>query len=248
MKPDLLIENPKDGTLLVLIPEGEFLAGENKIPVNLRAFYIALHPITNLQYKLFIDSTGHPPPNNEFETSIWDGSTYPQEKAQHPVVGISFYDADNYCEWAGLRLPKEMEWEKAARGTDGRIFPWGNDWENGRRCNFKNSNINTTCEIWSYPEGCSPYGLYQTAGNVWEICDDKYESDEQKRALYKKLNIAPLLISDDAVLRGGSWQDIHESRFNTAFRISESAFGDLLTGFRCVRGRTFLSGLKSKYY
>ena len=165
---------------MVLIPAGEFLMGsdpakdkdgsEREQPQHLLylpEYSIGKTPVTNAQYLAFVQSTGHTPPEH------WADGEPPRGKENHPVVNVSWYDAMEFCRWLTevtgkvYTLPSEAEWEKAARGTDGRIYPWGDKWD-VTRCNTDEGGIGHTTPVDAYPLGASPYGVLDTAGNVWE--------------------------------------------------------------------------------
>jgi formylglycine-generating enzyme required for sulfatase activity len=171
---------------LVLIPAGEFLMGsdpekdqrayEAEQPQNsvyLPDYHIARTPVTNAQYAAFVEASGYQPPNH------WADGKLPDGKEDYSVVYISWYDAMAYCKWLSekndqiYRLPSEAEWEKAARGTDGAIYPWGDAWDPDR-CNSKESGPDDVTLVDAYPDGASPYGILDMAGNVWEWTGSLY--------------------------------------------------------------------------
>jgi formylglycine-generating enzyme required for sulfatase activity len=161
----------------LLVPEGPFLMGnvpgpdvpEHETPqheVNLPAYWIAKYPVTNEQYAEFVRKTGRIVP----PAAGWEGQNPPADRPNHPVSGVTWYDALAYCEWLSeqtsrhYKLPSEAQWEKAARGTDGRIYPWGDEWDPGR-CNHGGKSVTA---VDAYPEGESPYGCRDMIGNVRE--------------------------------------------------------------------------------
>lgn len=205
-EPQWMLENPKDGSLLVLVPGGKFIAGgprsdegKGAFPVELPAFHMGVTAVTNAQYARFVRAKKHREPDNTF----WQEAG----KQDHPVTDVSWDDARAYCRWAGLRLPSELEWEKAARGTDGREFPWGNDydWGHAKYRNKNNKGNETTAGVWDYASGVSPFGCYQMAGNVWEWCADGYKYDSNAYDRYKRGDLTIPNNSGQRVVRGGSW-------------------------------------------
>ena len=225
-EPAPQIITPQGATLVLM--RGKFLAGgplheegDGPFEVFLPAYYLAMHPVTNAQYKEFVDATGYPPPapqwaaeqprdtRPEFDFALdlaWTGTHFPPERADHPVVYVDWDDAEAYCQWAGLRLPTELEWEKGARGIDGRRFPWGDDWDfHAPKCRCVEGGFSKrTCSVWSYPEGRSPWGLYQMAGNVWEMVAEWFNGAAYAR--YRNQDLRPPPDTGlGRVVRGGSF-------------------------------------------
>ncbi|UCE03184.1 MAG: formylglycine-generating enzyme family protein [Candidatus Latescibacterota bacterium] len=176
---------------MALVPAGEFTMGResedaspDEAPVRsvwLDEFYIDRLEVTNAQYKSFADSVGRLYPNNP----IWDDG-YFLGKPDHPVINLTYEQAQAYCAWLGKRLPTEAEWEKAARGTDARIYAWGNEWDETRANLWGDEHgpdvFRRTAPVGSFPEGASPYGVLDMVGNVWEWCADWFELDYYSRA------------------------------------------------------------------
>jgi formylglycine-generating enzyme required for sulfatase activity len=162
---------------MVLIPAGEFLMGSDpQYTLYLPDYYLGKTPVTQAQYAAFVQATGYRVPSVDASWARpdnWSGPTPPRGKENHPVVLVSWHDAVAYCNWLAevtvkpYRLPSEAEWEKGARGTDGHIYPWGNRWD-PKRCNTLEGGKRDTSPVGDYPEGVSPYGLLDMAGNVWE--------------------------------------------------------------------------------
>lgn len=219
---------------MVFIPAGEFLMGTDDrlrdekpaIAVYADGFYIDRYEVTNKDYKKFTASTGRQAPDD------WAEGSYPADKGNHPVIYVSWRDADAYCRWAGKRLPREMEWEKAARGADGRIYPWGDKWDM-RKSNNPLRGHEGTEPVGSFPAGKSPYGLYDVSGNVWEWVDDDYLPHAGSDY------VSPEFGSKYKILKGGSWWDcmfygcgISAPAYNRSFFDPDTKNDSF--GFRCA--------------
>jgi len=215
---------------MVRIPMGKFLYGEDKVekPIEYN-YYIDVFLVTNKQYKEFLDD------NKEWRVPFqkkdwaepynWDEDTrsYPEGKSDYPVVLVSYEDAEQFCKWRSkkegkeYRLPSEEEWEKAARGTDGRQYPWGNEFDKNN-CNTEESGIGETTEVDRFSNGTCPFGCYDMAGNVWEWTSSWIDTREE-----------------EMVLRGGSWYGNQNfARCALRLRNYPSERNDRI-GFRCAR-------------
>lgn len=227
---------------LVLVPAGEFLMGSDKRKdkaardgetpqhkLSLPDYWIGKHPVTVAQFAAFVQASGHicgP-------RALRDAKQY----GNHPVDRVSWCDAKDFCTWASqitgrtVRLPSEAEWEKAARGSDGRLWPWGNEAPDKKRCNF-NHNVKDTTPVGQYsPRGDSPYGCVDMAGNVEEWC-----RSENKPYPYNAEDGREQVICSSAghVVRGGDWYD-EGDHLRCAYRSSRNPFfNNGLIGFRCV--------------
>jgi formylglycine-generating enzyme required for sulfatase activity len=209
------------------IPAGEFFYGDEKEKHLIKdAYQIDLYPVTNQRFAEFIQAKGYEMDkywsekgwkwcreNKVSEPWYWQDEKWNQP--DHPVVGVSWYEAQAFARWAGKALPTEVQWERTARGTDGREYPWKGEFDK-EKCNTEESGIGKTSRVTRYPNGISPAGCYDMAGNVWEwtVSQDEY---------------------GDYILRGGCWNDrwadarcTEHLRYRPDERITS-------VGFRCVK-------------
>jgi formylglycine-generating enzyme required for sulfatase activity len=192
--------------------------------VDLPAFEIDRFEVTNAEFAHFVEQSGHVPASNNWRKAVAD-------KGNHPVAYISWADAAAYCAWAKKRLPTEAEWEKAARGEDGRAYPWGNEFvaANG---NFYEGGFRGTTAGGSFSAGASPYGVEDLAGNVREWTADYFQPYPGAAS-----SADTYFGEQYRVHRGGGWFDGKENEvvttYNRNFGPPESANDDL--GFRCAR-------------
>lgn len=228
-------EPPKPVDDMIEIPAGPFILGSNTTEPNegpeqkmeLPAFEIDRFEVANEDFQMFVDATGY---QTEAERSgakkTW--LNYVEGKGNHPVVKVDWNDAVAYCEWLGKRLPTEFEWEKAARGENGNLFPWGNTFD-PTKANIKATGIRGTVAVGSFPAGASLYGVEDMAGNVWEWTTSPYQG-------YPTSTYVDSFYSNDLrVTRGGGWfDDEAQIRSNNRSAAALDAANDDL-GFRCVR-------------
>jgi formylglycine-generating enzyme required for sulfatase activity len=239
---------PPEG--MVLIPAGPFVMGSDKEDtegraqefgamkpwyldehprqvVNLPSYFIDRTEVTNGQYLLYLRATGAPVPKG------WGSANTAPEARDRPVTGVNWFEADRFCRWLGKRLPTEAEWEKAARGPDGREFPWGDTFD-PQKGNTGATRLGSVMPVGHFPEGASPYGVLDMVGNVWEWTDSWYRA--YPGATYH---------SDDfgetyKVIRGGGWGGVGhytlEQFYRAAYRFYiDPSIGFNDAGFRCAK-------------
>jgi cytochrome c-type biogenesis protein len=254
-------ENAKENSLegqMVFIPAGHFVFGTNQtdesaealsfgIPkpwyadespekkIFLKGFYIDQYEVTNRRYKIYVDDVGAEPPPN------WENNDYPEGRDKHPVAWVSWYDAANFCQWAGKTLPSEKQWERAARGTDGKKYPWGNAF-NIQFANLTHASGQKTKlkPVGAFPAGASPEGVHDLIGNVWEWVEDEY--NPYPGSTYKSDYFGAGL----KVIRGHSASDIGHfpgaAYLSTLKKFAQSGYRQYASpdqpgqdvGFRCV--------------
>jgi len=225
--------NPKDGAVMVWVPAGEFLMGNTDADqqasstpqhtVFLDGYWAYQCEVTVAQYKAYCAAMEEDMPK---DTPAWGW------RDTHPMVNVNWMEARAYARWAGAKLPTEAQWEKAARGTDGRTYPWGNAWD-ADKCNNAVSGLLKPVPVGSFPDGASPYGCLHMAGNVWEWCEDWYAEDYYKNSPTR--NPTGPEDGKGRVLRGGAWNVKNPLSLRCAGRTyTHPAKGLNDFGFRCV--------------
>jgi formylglycine-generating enzyme required for sulfatase activity len=268
----------KDGMVMVYVPAGKFLMGSSdsdkqaysdekpQHEVYVDAFWIDQTEVTNAMFRRFVSTAGYKTEAEKVGSGWgWIGGEWKEIKGadwqhphgpdtnivgldDHPVVQVIWNDAQAYCQWTGRRLPTEAEWEKAARGTDGRKYPWGNDPITGTLLNFCDKNCEYshkdgtiddgyayTAPVNSYPAGASPYGALNMAGNVWEWVADWYDEKYYASSSVKSPNPQGPTTGQYHVLRGGAWNYVSQD-VRAADRYWNPPDIRLnIVGFRCSR-------------
>jgi len=232
-----------DGMAEVFIPAGEFLMGSSASDpdayggegplhrVYLDSFWIDRTDVTNGMYARCVQQGACQPPDRS--SSYTRGDYYEDPAyAGYPVIFVTWFDAAAYCFWAGGKLPTEAQWEKAARGNDGRTYPWGSATPDRTLLNY-NVQTGDTTPVGAYPAGASPYGVLDMAGNVWEWVADWYEPDYYSHSSQRDPPGPDQGLG--RVMKGGSWNVIAQTARSAVRgrRTPDYAFDNV--GFRCVR-------------
>ena len=231
---------------MVSIPAGEFTMGSqdgdpderpaHKVHVN--AFSMDVYEVTVGQYADFLQATGFNSPLD------WKTMNQPAHQ-KRPVANVDWADAAAYCKWAGKRLPTEAEWEKAARGTDGRLYPWGNDPPTPLHANYGKTgshNYGALALVGTLEDGKSPYGIYDMAGNVWEWVSDWYDNDYYKNSPQQNPDrtVNGRVQSDPWRRRGTAMRGTCAPRIGTGIRRRSGAYTSPGSGARRLRSRSIL--------
>ena len=235
---------------MILIPAGEFTMGRDNGPQDeapahklfLPAFHIDRNLVTAREYAKFIQEKGPLGPNGEVYLDVADPDALVQNREgkwlpkkgfeNHPAGEMSRYGAAAYCKWLGKRLPSEAEWEKAARGTDGRLYPWGNETPRADLA-FIGGFRGETVPVGQFPKGASPYGVLDMAGQVWEWTRSAYKAYPYNPKDGRETPAS----ADTVVARGGNTSSSPEGMTSTSREVvyaSRAAGGHAYIGFRCV--------------
>lgn len=256
LEPGETMTSAKDGMVLLYVPAGNFIMGSDKDEylakpdehpqhqVYLDAFWIDQTEVTNAMFAAFLNEAG----NQEVDGKYWlnlrlsdpkfvqeEGVWLPQAGFEnHPVVNVTWHGAKAYCAWASRRLPTEAEWEKAARGTEGSLYPWGDDGPTCERANYDDADclLRQSVPVGSYPEGKSPYGALDMSGNAWEMVSDYYAADYYAKS--PENNPTGPIEGESHAVRGGSFF-AHSYDVRPARRADSPSTGSApYIGFRCA--------------
>ena len=224
--------NAADGAVLVYVPAGEFLMGSNAPAANpdekpehtvyLDAFWLYQTTVTTSQYRQCINA------------GVCEGSISRYPEGNLPAVNVSWFDAQTYCEWAGGELPTEAQWEKGARGTDSRLFPWGDEMPTCDLANFKNCYGSKEIGVYRLMAGASPYGALHMVGNVWEWVADWYDPGYYSVSPENNPTGPSRVEEPFRVQRGGSFENDPNTLYLTIRSRSKPDKADYRKGFRCV--------------
>jgi len=243
---------------MMYVPEGSFLMGSHtsdpdasadekpQHEVYLDAYWMDAYEVSNEMFAAFVQETGYQTaaeqqgysymysPSGTWESYSGVNWRHPMGENTSaedtlPVVHVNYYDASAYCAWAGGRLPTEAEWEKAARGDDGRLYPWGSNFNSDYLHYYSTGG---PVSVFRFPEGQSPYGVFNMAGNVFEWTNDWYSADYYSISPHD--NPTGPTHGEWIALRGGSWNSSQRNVRVTHRDISEPGYMNFLLGFRCV--------------